>query len=437
MQETLADIEALALRCRSEQSKSYIEEANLCYRAGAYRAAIVSTWVAVVFDLTDKIRELSLYGDAAARELEARLSSYIEQINSGNLQAISSVLEFERNILSTCREKLQFFDQQQLTDLDRLREDRHRCAHPSFQQVGVPYKPSAEQARLHLRNAVVHVLSQPPVQGKAALASVKTVVASQYFPESVEKAISQLSKGGLDNPTDALTRAVLDALVFGFLTPDDVLYEKTQVVTALNALHEMFPGSFEDRLGRQLSKAVSDIDDDRFLWVFYLVASTTRAWDLIDQPSKDKIERFVEKAPHTELAPAIGKLATVEDLRPALKARIRDFELDELSDAVQSPDVQHICKERAIELLGESMSWDRTNSVISKAVLPLFDALTPEDVETIVKLPEDRGADLIGAHGYKSFIDRVRSSGLVAGGDLDALLLAHGSDYLVAQDDHV
>lgn len=391
----------------------------------------------MVFDLTDKIRDLSLYGDAAARKLEERLGGYIEQINSGNLNAIPKVLEFERNILSTCREELQFFDQQQLTDLNRLREDRHRCAHPSFQQVGIPYKPSAEQARLHLRNAVVHVFSQPPVQGKAALASVKTLIASQYFPESVEKAISQLARGGLENPTDPLTRAVLDALVFGFLTPDDVLYEKTQVVTALNALHEMFPGMFEDRLGRQLSKAISDIDDDRFMWVVYLVASTTRAWDLTDQPSRDKIERFVEEAPHTELSPAIGELATIEALRPALEARIQNFDLDELAEVVESPEVRNICKERAIELLGESMSWDRTNSVISRALLPLFEAVTPDDIETIVKLPEERGSDLIGAHGYKSLIDRVRSSGLMSEADLDAVLLAHGSDYLANQDNQV
>lgn len=194
MNESLADIEALSLRCSSEESKDYISEATLCYRVGAYRAAIVSTWIAVVFDLIDKIRELSLAGDHAARELEDKFQKYIDQINEGNRQGITKGLEFEREILTTCREKLQFFDQQQLQDLNRLREDRHRCAHPSFQQVGAPYKPSAEQARLHIRNAVVHVLAQPPVQGKAAIASIKKCVASDYFPEEMASTILQLKK---------------------------------------------------------------------------------------------------------------------------------------------------------------------------------------------------------------------------------------------------
>lgn len=152
MSETLADIEALSLQCRSDQSKSYISESLQCYRAGAYRAAIVTSWIAVVFDLIDKIRELALAGDAAAKELENRYETYISQIENSNPQGIQNALEYERDILDICKNRLQFFDAQQLVDLLRLKEDRHRCAHPSFQQVGVPYSPSAEQARLHIRN---------------------------------------------------------------------------------------------------------------------------------------------------------------------------------------------------------------------------------------------------------------------------------------------
>lgn len=433
MQETLADIEVLTLQCRSDQSKSYIAEANQCYRAGAYRAAIVSTWVAVVFDLIDKIRDLSVSGDANATALESQLTTYIGQINSGNQQGTSKALEFERNILATCRDKLQFFDQQQFVDLERLREDRHRCAHPSFQQVGVPYSPSAEQARLHIRNAVVHVLSQPPVQGRAALAGIKRSIASQYFPASLSKAVAELRKAGLVNPTDALVRSVLDALVFGFLTSDDDLYEQEQAVTALNALYEMFPGLVEERLGHQLSKAIINVGDDSFLRVSYFVASVTRAWDLIDQPSKDRIERFVEIGAYDDLSPVVGALADIDDLRPALQTRIHGFNLNELSEIVEFPQVHEACKGRALELLAESDTWGRTNAVISRVILPLLEALTAEDVATIVRLPTESGADLLGAHAYALFVDRVRDAGLVEEPELDELLMNNEAGYLVAQ----
>ena len=93
--ESLSDIEALAARCNSDQSKGYLSEAVICYRSGAYRASIVSTWIAVIFDLIDKIRELALNGDAAAKALEARHENYIEKIDRGDLSGIRGALEFE------------------------------------------------------------------------------------------------------------------------------------------------------------------------------------------------------------------------------------------------------------------------------------------------------------------------------------------------------
>lgn len=48
---SLGDLDELVLRCRTEEGRKYITEAVTCYKAGAYRACIVATWVAVVYDL--------------------------------------------------------------------------------------------------------------------------------------------------------------------------------------------------------------------------------------------------------------------------------------------------------------------------------------------------------------------------------------------------
>lgn len=66
--ERLSDLDELLLRCRSEQSRIYLSEAVAAYRGAAFRATIASTWIAVVFDIVDKIRELSLTGADNARE---------------------------------------------------------------------------------------------------------------------------------------------------------------------------------------------------------------------------------------------------------------------------------------------------------------------------------------------------------------------------------
>ena len=120
MSDSLVDIETLALRCRADRAREYINEAILCYRSGAYRSTIVNTWIAVVFDLVDKVRELALSGDPAAIVINTQYEAYIAQIEKGSDDGTRSALEFERGIVKICRDKLQFFDHHQLRDLDRL-----------------------------------------------------------------------------------------------------------------------------------------------------------------------------------------------------------------------------------------------------------------------------------------------------------------------------
>jgi hypothetical protein len=431
--ESLADIEALATRCRSEQSKGYISEAIRCYQAGAYRAAIVSTWIAVVFDLVDKIRELAVSGDAKAKALEGRYETYIAQIEQGSSSGIKSALEFEREIIESCRNDLQFFDPQQLVDLMRLREDRHRCAHPSFQRAGIPYRPSAEQARLHIRNAVIHVLALPPVQGKAALSELKALVSSSYFPTDTQKAIAQFEVSSLKNGNDSLVRGFIDLLVFGFLTENDPLFYKAQVYAAINATFELFPQIVEDRLRKQLNKAIRDVPDIRFAGACSLVAAVTSAWGVLEQTSKDKVCRYIEAGAVAEVLRALEPLSKFDDLRFAIDQRVNGLTFDELAEAIGSHGLRLAAKERSLQLLSQVGSWDRANEVFSKVVLPLFSYFTPQDIERIIRMPTETGADLPGAHGYGLFIENVRKAATFDTVTLNALLTANRGGYLVPQ----
>jgi hypothetical protein len=70
----------------------------------------VSIWIAVVFDLIDKIRELALSGDGNAKGLEDKYETYLREIERGNEEGVKSALQFEREILTTCKDQLQLFD---------------------------------------------------------------------------------------------------------------------------------------------------------------------------------------------------------------------------------------------------------------------------------------------------------------------------------------
>jgi hypothetical protein len=430
MSDSLADIETLALRCRAERAREYIGEAVLCYRAGAYRSAIVNTWIAVVFDLVDKIRELALAGDATAQTINAQYETYIAQINSGNDQGVKNALDFERNILTTCKDRLQFFNHQQLRDLERLREDRHQCAHPSFQKPGEPYRPSAEHARLHLRIAIEHVLSQPPVQGRSAIAELVTIVASEYFPQERFKATTVLQGTALAGASEALVRGFVDTLVFGFADPQSPLHHKAQVGCALAALLDIHRGQAEPRISRQLSKLVRDIGDDDIPAVAVLIANTPEALSLIDEPARIRIAEFVRTGPEAEVVKTLASLARHADFLPLVNARMLALDSERLAEAIATYGIRGEAKERALALLSEAGNWIRVNSLFTRLVMPLFELLTRTDVERIIRMSTETEADLPGSSGYNTFIDQVRRSGLIPEPELNAVLRTNRAGYL-------
>src|SRR4051812_16530091 len=90
---TPVDLESLVERCRSANARAYIKEAVDCYRIGAYRACIITTWIALVYDIIDKFRELAFTGDKAA---EALVKEFDEIQKHRNTEA---ALKFERDVL--------------------------------------------------------------------------------------------------------------------------------------------------------------------------------------------------------------------------------------------------------------------------------------------------------------------------------------------------
>ena len=81
----------------------YFLDAVKAYKAGALRGALTSAWVALVYDLIAKYRELSTMGEVTA-----------------NTQIVNRIAR---------------------TYLERLREDRHLCAHPAFSAEADLFSP--------------------------------------------------------------------------------------------------------------------------------------------------------------------------------------------------------------------------------------------------------------------------------------------------------
>lgn len=157
METGFIDLDILLSKIRNVQSRVYFLDAVKAYKAGAYRASMTSAWVALVYDLIAKYRELSAMGDAAAT---AYITSWDAATAADDLR---NLLQLEGTILEDATANTQVINRIARIHLERLREDRHHCAHPAFSAEAELFEPSPELVRLHLVNAVDLVLSQEPL----------------------------------------------------------------------------------------------------------------------------------------------------------------------------------------------------------------------------------------------------------------------------------
>lgn len=181
MDNKLTDLDALILTVRNPLSRSYIDEAVRAYRAGSYKAAIVSLWVAVTFDIISKVRELADDNDAAAMAFVATFDANVAANNTAKL------LEIEGSLLEEAEQRFSFLDAIGRRHFERLKQDRNLCAHPAFNAEGSLFSPEPELVRLYIVEAVRNLLSQRPMQGKTIIALFDRDFRGTAFPEKAEQ----------------------------------------------------------------------------------------------------------------------------------------------------------------------------------------------------------------------------------------------------------
>lgn len=291
MASPLADLDELVLKCRDEKAKSYIKEAVSCYKSGAFRSAIVSTWIAVSFDIIDKIRELSLAGD---KEADVQLKAFEKARDEGG---ISHSLKFEREMLEVCRDKLELISYLEFIDLARLQEDRNRCAHPSMTSDSQIFSPSAELARVHIRSAVEYLLQYPPAQGKSAMDIILKEVNSKYFPVEKSRILVALKNSPLFKARKSLVRNFIVVILKDLLKTNFSYQESAKLSSVLNAVEELYKEIYDSTLNESLSGIFRRIDDGDLYTTFNILNYLPSSWDFLDDDVQDKIKSVVRNLP--------------------------------------------------------------------------------------------------------------------------------------------
>lgn len=385
MHDRIADLEELVLKCHGKGTSTHLREAVACYQAGAMRAAILSTWIAVAFDFIDKISTLEAQGDALAKQFAEEFRK-IRQSSD-----LRESLQFERQILDRAHTDLQLISNLEYADLKRLFEDRHRCAHPSMITDEELYQPTAEQVRYLMRSAVDSMLSQPPTSGKAALSQLLDQVRGNYFPFDKQNARIQLEVGYLRKPRPALVRNFAIVLLKIATDPAETVQTRARAIAALNALKAMHPidsnavltEKFSDRLRPTTTK------DENLLIALVAVSQIDDAAAFLELDVRDRLSNFVAAIPDEEFSGAAAAAMKVAFTKTAAIARTEALKSKDFAAVVGSTaEVTAVkpVRQRGIQIYAASRSFDGANSIAQSIILPMTQAFDREEIEEIVRV---------------------------------------------------
>lgn len=382
----LVDLDELALRCRDEQARQYIDEAVRCYKAGAYRSCIVSTWNAVVFDYLHKLRELEMSGDKNAQLI---LENF-EVIRTGGDSKLKEALDFERNVLEVAASGFELLTPLEKIDLKRIQDDRNRCAHPSMQSPEAPYHPTAELARSHMRNAVEILLEKEPVQGKAAFARICAEIKSMYFPENKDDAINHFRSGPLNRARKGLLRSLLCGITISFLNEELENDERKRQIAAIGAIIEMHRGVSEEIFRADMPQIFRRTDDKKLLILLLYCRRISFAWDVLDAATKGRVSRYLATVEEINLVLAIAYAMDIPELKDMALTRITSIPAKELCKIIAAKPLREYIP-FAIDHFSGAGSYRSAEFLGQSLILPLSSLYTNKDINDILLAVKGNG----------------------------------------------
>jgi len=412
----LEDLDELTLRCRDEKARQYIAEAVASYRAGAFRSAIVATWIAVCFDVIEKFRELALAGD---KEAERQIQDIETTRRTGDL---NRALKFERELLDLAKDKFELISPLEYIDLDRLQADRNRCAHPSLTSEDQAYIPSAELARLHIHSAVTHLLQHPPVQGKYALDRLVREIGSDYFPSSAKAARVAFGSGPLRRPRESLVRNLVLVLCKSLLKDKPDWKRRSRIAAALQAIQELHPAYCSSALGETLSNMFRGVPDAGLLATINFLQSVPDSWQYLEADVRQRLENYVSGLPSEDID-EVDFLLRYVPLQVHARSRVKVATKKELRDKVPF-DLPTEVADRCLDLYLESRSFDDANDW-AKFLLIYSGDFTSDHVRRLLQ-NAGKNAQVVGSFQFRYFVAKLRSHKKLPDDEFQSMLQENG-----------
>lgn len=374
-------VEDLQASVRDSTSKRYLTEAVRAYEAGAFRPAIVATWVAVVLDLVNKIREIASTGEGDAKRFVDDLDRAIRTNN------VNSVAALERGLLETCRDKFELLTEREVDELDRLRRDRHVCAHPAFVRPEDVFEPTPELVRLHIGTAVDAVLSKGPTPGRKAIDRFRQEVDGQAFPTSLDDLCDYLRERYFQRGKASLRRGLAELIIkVSINPPESDLKRGDRCALAAHALDRIEPTLLLEALnkvvkGKEEGLGLSELELIRFAGA---LGDLDLAWMALPESSHHRVKAAVEGADlGTLLDHGLFVRRLPQSLSAVVDARREQLGVGDLLSVVsQNPDLDY--RQAAIKTFAESGSFRSAEVNMSRLIMPIAREMRDSDIRSVL-----------------------------------------------------
>lgn len=382
------DLETLVSSVRNPASRRQLEEVVRAYQGGAFRAAIISTWVAVALDIVSKLREIADDGDQGAVSEIATLDAAVVASNVAKLQ------KFENGLLDLCRDKFELINGREHLVLSRLMHDRNSCAHPAFVSPDDVFAPTAELARSHLVAAVDAVLQHPPTPGKRIVHRFQAEIESSAWPASHDELVPYLRERYFGRQRESAKRQLALLILKCCMSPPADVTNRSRLLVrypeCARALSDVTPALFEEALGEVVRKreetvglseaeirsSVGALGDTVAFWEAVPAASGPRLVKCIETSS---VKDLVESGVLAILPPDAGVGSKVREVVD--RVLVEGISASQLADALALRASPHLVEE-TINRVEHSGSWSTTNYL-----MPLLPALVQFlDVDQVVRL---------------------------------------------------
>lgn len=176
------ELETMLTQVWNPEIRSLADEAWRSYNAGAIRASIAATWTSVAADIIGKVVYVADDGEADAVAFRVELAAaQAKGLTSDGVRAMQAI---EAKLLAKAVD-FELIDSIDERELERIREDRNLCVHPSLRSFSEVYEPRPEAARAHLAIALATLLTHPPTQGRKALEAFEDYTCDPSFVPAI------------------------------------------------------------------------------------------------------------------------------------------------------------------------------------------------------------------------------------------------------------